>query len=55
MQSKSTIKIVCSMIFEKKLHKMVFPTSVGLNLVQFGGSFGFLRFSRFEVRFLGPK
>ena len=27
MQSKSTIKIVCSMIFEKKLHKMVFSTN----------------------------
>ena len=29
--------------------------SVGSNLVRFGGSFGFLRFGRFEVRFLGPK
>ena len=29
-------------------------TSVGSNLVWFGGSFGFLRFGRFEVRFLGP-
>ena len=29
-------------------------TSVGSNLVRFGGSFGFLRFGRFEVRFLGP-
>ena len=27
-------------------------TSVGSNLVRFGGSFGFLRFGRFEVRFL---
>ena len=26
--------------------------SVGSNLVRFGGSFGFLRFGRFEVRFL---
>ena len=30
-------------------------SSVGSNLVRFGGSFGFLRFGRFEVRFLGPK
>ena len=29
--------------------------SVGSNLVRFGGSFGFLRFGRFEVRFLGVK
>ena len=29
--------------------------SVGSNLVRFGGSFGFLRFGRVEVRFLGPK
>ena len=28
--------------------------SVGSNLVRFGGSFGFLRFGRFEVWFLGP-
>ena len=28
--------------------------SVGSNLVRFEGSFGFLRFGRFEVRFLGP-
>ena len=30
-------------------------SSVGSNLVRFGGSFGFLRFGRFEVRFLGQK
>ena len=29
--------------------------SVGSNLVRFGGLFGFLRFGRFEVWFLGPK
>ena len=28
---------------------------LGMNLVQFGGSFVFFRFGRFEVRFLGPK
>ena len=28
--------------------------SVGSNLVRFGGSFSFLRFGRFKVRFLGP-
>ena len=40
------------------MDKMAFKellTSVGSNLVRFGGSFGFLRFGRFEVRFLGPK
>ena len=30
-------------------------SSVGSNLVRFGGSFGFLRFSRLKVQFLGPK
>ena len=28
---------------------------LGTNLVRFGGSFGFFRFGRFEVRFWGPK
>ena len=34
---------------------LTFTSSVGSNLVRFGGSFSFLRFGRFEVRFLGPK
>ena len=38
-----------------KIVKREVTSSVGSNLVRFGGSFGFLRFGRFEVRFLGPK
>ena len=35
MQSKSTIKIVCSIILEKKLHKMVLLTSKNQTIVIF--------------------
>ena len=37
------------------LESVKIESSVGSNLVRFGGSFGFLRFGRFEVRFFGPK
>ena len=36
------------------LHMVIVSSSVGSNLVRFGGSFGFLRFGRFKFRFLGP-
>ena len=39
---------------EKRGFSFSINISVGSNLVRFGGSFGFLRFGRFEVRFLGP-
>ena len=38
---------------EKYFFKGLVYNSVGSNLVRFGGSFGFLRFGRFEVRFRG--
>ena len=38
MQSKSTIEIDCSMIFEKKLHKMVLLTSKNQTIEIFFGT-----------------
>ena len=39
--------------FDIERSVIVVSTSVGSNLVRFGGSFGFLRFGRFEVRVFG--
>ncbi len=37
------------------MYKIREGPSVGSNLVRFGGLFGFLRFGRLDVQFLGPK
>ena len=50
-----TSNICLDPIVRSKGLPFMVDSSVGSNLVQFGGSFSFLRFTRFEVRFLGPK